>query len=67
MHLNLADADLAAFYYKFMVAEAGHYRLFIDLAKLYGDKDLVMQRWKAYLAYEAEMMNRLEVRGDRMH
>ena len=67
LHLNLADADLATFYYKFMVAEAGHYRLFIDLAKLYGDKDHVMQRWKAYLVYEADMMNRLEVRGDRMH
>lgn len=67
LHLHLEDAALAAFYYKFMVAEAGHYRLFIDLAKMYNDKDYITQRWKEYLNYEAEMLNRLEVRGDRMH
>ena len=50
-----------------MVSEAGHYKLFLQLAKLYGDEEYVDQRWAEYLAYEAEMLKTLEVRGDRMH
>ena len=51
-----------------MVAEAGHYRLFLDLAKMYsGDEAKVLHRWQEYLDYEAALMTRLEVRGDRMH
>jgi tRNA 2-(methylsulfanyl)-N6-isopentenyladenosine37 hydroxylase len=68
LSLYINDENLRKFYYKFMVAEAGHYRLFIDLAKLYGgNEDKVMERWKEYLDYEIELMKRLEVRGDRMH
>lgn len=68
LSLFLDDAHLKTFYHKFMVSEAGHYRLFIDLAKLYGkNEEKVMDRWKEYLRYEAELMTRLEVRGDRMH
>ena len=50
-----------------MVSEAGHYRLFIDLAKKYGDPEEVKKRWQEYLDYEAEVMNEMELRGDRMH
>ena len=32
---NLEDKDMANFYRSFMISEAGHYRLFMDLAKLY--------------------------------
>lgn len=68
LSLFLEDEDLKEFYYKFMVSEAGHYRMFIDLAKLYGkNEEKVMQRWKEYLDYEADLMTRMEVRGDRMH
>ena len=68
LSLFLEDPHLRTFYHKFMVSEAGHYRLFIDLAKLYGkNEEKVMNRWKEYLIYEAELMTRLEVRGDRMH
>lgn len=67
LSVNIADDDLKAFYHKFMVAEAGHYRLFIDLARQYGDVDKVNARWKEYLEHEAEIMNGLELRGDRMH
>ncbi len=68
LSLYINDLDLRKFYYKFMVAEAGHYRLFIDLAKKYsGNEEKVMARWKEYLDYELEIMGRLEVRGDRMH
>ena len=51
-----------------MVSEGGHYRLFLDLAKLYGkDEEKVMARWKEYLEFEAGLMEGLELRGDRMH
>jgi tRNA 2-(methylsulfanyl)-N6-isopentenyladenosine37 hydroxylase len=68
LSLYINEVELRNFYYKFMVAEAGHYRLFIDLAKKYSpNEEKVMARWKAYLDYEIEIMSRLEVRGDRMH
>lgn len=68
LSLYINDEDLKVFYHKFMVAEAGHYRLFIDLAKMYSaDEQKVRKRWQAYLDYEAELMLRLEIRGDRMH
>lgn len=66
IHIN--DDNLKEFYHKFMVAEAGHYRLFIDLAKKHGaDETQVKQRWQEYLDYEATVMQDLELRGDRMH
>ncbi|MEM6725808.1 MAG: tRNA-(ms[2]io[6]A)-hydroxylase [Bacteroidota bacterium] len=67
LSLNIADDNLKEFYHKFMVAEAGHYRLFIDLAKHYGNPEKVKVRWQEYLDFEAELMENLELRGDRMH
>lgn len=67
LSLYINDPDLQEFYHKFMVSEAGHYRLFIDLAKTYCDEDKVKARWQEYLTYESEVMQRLELRGDRMH
>jgi tRNA-(ms[2]io[6]A)-hydroxylase len=67
LSLNLTEDDLKEFYHKFMVSEAGHYRLFIDLAKTYFPEDLVKVRWQAYLEKEAEILQGLELRGDRMH
>lgn len=67
LSLHISDDDLKAFYHKFMVAEAGHYRLFIDLARKYGGEEKVNERWKEYLQEEARIMSLLELRGDRMH
>lgn len=67
LSLHIAEEELRDFYYKFMVAEAGHYRLFIDLAKLYSDEETVRRRWREYLDQEAKIMEKLELRGDRMH
>lgn len=67
LSLNLNDEALQGFYYKFMVAEAGHYRLFIDLAKHYCGEEAAEKRWQQCLAYEVELLTRLPVRGDRMH
>lgn len=64
---GLDDEYLSQFYRRFMESEAGHYRTFIDLARLYIDEDKVWARWEQWLAYEAQLMSRMEVRGDRMH
>ena len=67
LSLHISDEALRDWYHKFMVAEAGHYRLFIDLAKQYLPEDQVRQRWQEYLEHEAGIMQELELRGDRMH
>lgn len=64
---GLPDNYLRNFYRRFMESEAGHYALFIQLAEQYIDKEKVRSRWAEWLQYEAEVMNNLEVRGDRMH
>lgn len=67
LSLELKDESLRNFYHKLMVSEAGHYRLFIDLAKQYNDEEYVKKRWQEFLDYEAEMIAALELRGDRVH
>jgi tRNA-(ms[2]io[6]A)-hydroxylase len=67
LSLHIAEDTLKTFYHKFMVSEAGHYRLFIDLAKHYGDEEKVKSRWQEFLDYEKEIMATLTLRGDRMH
>ena len=64
---GLDDEYLCSFYRRFMESEAGHYRLFIDLARTYLPEDRVWQRWGEWLQYEAEIMKEMELRGDRMH
>ena len=64
---GLDDKYLRSFYRRFMESEAGHYHLFIKLAKKYIDPKKVRSRWKEWLTYEAEIMKSLAVRGDRMH
>lgn len=67
LSLYINEDSLKGFYHKFMVSEAGHYRLFLDLARLYFDEDRVRKRWQEYLDKEAAIMKDLELRGDRMH
>lgn len=67
LSLNIADESLRKFYHSFMVSEAGHYRMFIDLAKTYSPEQAVKERWQEYLEEEAKIINQLEVRGDRVH
>jgi tRNA-(ms[2]io[6]A)-hydroxylase len=67
LSLHLEEEHLKNFYHKFMVSEAGHYRMFLDLAKHYGDEQGVKERWLAYLDHERKIMENLELRGDRMH
>ncbi|MFN3801399.1 tRNA-(ms[2]io[6]A)-hydroxylase [Belliella pelovolcani] len=64
---NIQDEELKKFYYELMISEAGHYVNFIELAREIYDKGLVNERWKEWLAYEASVLNSLEIKGDRMH
>jgi tRNA-(ms[2]io[6]A)-hydroxylase len=64
---GLNDDYLRNFYRRFMESEAGHYVTFIELAETYIDKDKVRKRWQEWLAYEADVIKKLEVLGDRMH
>jgi len=67
LSLNIAEDELKVFYHKFMVSEAGHYRMFLKLAKSYGDPEVVTARWHEYLEFEKEILATIEVRGDRIH
>ena len=64
---GLEDEALRNFYYKFMVSEAGHYRLFIDLAEQYYPIEKVRVAWQQWLTIEAQVLLLLTPRGDRMH
>jgi tRNA-(ms[2]io[6]A)-hydroxylase len=64
---NIDDPELADFYYELMVSEAGHYKNFLRLAKTFQPEEVVMNRWREWLAAEAEIVKNLAVRGDRMH
>lgn len=67
LSLEINDPDLRHFYHKLMISEATHYRLFLDLAEYYFDKDTVKIRWEEWLEYETKVLQEIEVRGDRIH
>ncbi|MEO7175846.1 MAG: tRNA-(ms[2]io[6]A)-hydroxylase [Saprospiraceae bacterium] len=67
LSLELEDENLREFYHKFMVSEAGHYRMFIDLANEYFNANMVKKRWEEYLVEELRILNNLNLRGDRIH
>ncbi|ADY30386.1 MULTISPECIES: tRNA-(ms[2]io[6]A)-hydroxylase [Cellulophaga] len=61
---ELADKELAEFYRKLMVSEAGHYTMFLNFARQYGDRDEVDQKWQDLLEYEATLMKNLGATGN---
>jgi tRNA-(ms[2]io[6]A)-hydroxylase len=67
LSLHIKEEALRNFYHKFMVSEAGHYRMFLDLATHYVGAEKTQARWKECLAFEAELVAKLEPRADRMH
>ena len=67
LSIDISDDELKEFYRKLMVSEAGHFRLFLDLALEILPKEQVMARWEEYLESEAAIISKLEVRGDRVH
>ncbi len=56
---NIADQELAEFYRELMESEAGHYTMFITLARSVMPREYVDQRWQEMLDYEAEIIKNL--------
>ena len=56
---ELEDKELADFYHKLMVSEAGHYTMFLKFARKYGDRNEVDAKWQALLDHEAGIMKTL--------
>lgn len=67
LSLHIQDDLLKEFYHEFMVSEAGHYTLFIKLAKEILPDEYVEKRWLHYLEGEAEIMKKFEYRKGRIH
>jgi tRNA-(ms[2]io[6]A)-hydroxylase len=67
LSLHIQDDDLKVFYREFMESEAGHYHMFIQLAKSVLPAEYVQSRWHEFLISEAEIMKSMELRGDRIH
>jgi tRNA-(ms[2]io[6]A)-hydroxylase len=64
---GLEEERMRKFYREFMISEAGHYRLFLDLAITYCGQERVKQRWQEWLDFEAGVMRDLELSGKRIH
>jgi tRNA-(ms[2]io[6]A)-hydroxylase len=56
---NLKDKELALFFRSLMESEAGHYTLFLNFARKYGDRKVVDEKWQKILIFEAEIMKSL--------
>ena len=56
---QLKDKELADFYHKLMVSEAGHFTMFLKFARQYGERKEVDQKWEDLLCHEAEIMKDL--------
>lgn len=56
---ELEDKKLAKFYKKLMISEAGHYTMFLNFARQYGDRKEVDEKWDQLLDYEASIMKNL--------
>lgn len=67
LSLHISEEKLRTFYHDFMVSEAGHYKMFLRLAKKYMDEEKVEARWQELIQFEANLLRQLEIRGDRMH
>lgn len=53
---NITDEQLSSFYHELMISEAGHYAMFIKLAKKYAETIDVDNRWNELLDYEAQVI-----------
>jgi tRNA-(ms[2]io[6]A)-hydroxylase len=55
---QLQDEDLKQFYRSLMESEARHYTTFLHFAKKYGEGINIDERWKAFLEFEANLMEK---------
>ena len=67
LSIHIADDSLKKFYHDLMISEASHYVNFVKLAKEYLPDYEVEARLQELLESEAEIVQNLEIRKDRMH
>jgi tRNA-(ms[2]io[6]A)-hydroxylase len=58
MSEHIDDPELATFYHELMISEAGHYTMFLRMAKKYAGSIDVDKRWQDFLHYEAGVIQR---------
>lgn len=63
---EINDADLREFYRSLMESEARHYTTFLGFARKYGGKVDVDANWKAFLEFEATLMEKYG-KGETIH
>lgn len=63
---NLKDKELSDFFRSLIASEAGHYMLFLNFARKYGDIVEVDEKWQDLLTFEAEIMKDLGT-GETVH
>jgi len=51
--------ELTTFYHDLIKDEVGHYKLFLNLAKVYQEKDMVTDKWQRLLIYEANYIEKM--------
>ena len=56
---KLKEEELRDFYKNLMISEAGHYTLFLNFAREYGDRKDVDAKWQELLEFEAQVMKNL--------
>ncbi|MBA2421992.1 MAG: tRNA-(ms[2]io[6]A)-hydroxylase [Chitinophagales bacterium] len=64
---KLPQPDLRNFYRHFMESEAGHYTIFMKLAKTYMAAEVVNARWSEMLHMEKEILKSMELKGQHIH
>ncbi|MOA67355.1 tRNA-(MS[2]IO[6]A)-hydroxylase (MiaE) [compost metagenome] len=63
---NVPDRELAELYHELSLSEAGHYRLFVNLACQISPREEVMTRLEALAEEEVKILARLPI-TPRMH
>lgn len=63
---NINDVELAVFYRELMESEAGHYTMFITLARSIMPREYVDARWNEFLDYESSIMENYG-KGETIH
>lgn len=67
LSLGMTDPYMREFYHRFMVSEAGHYTLFMNLAEHYLPRERVRKRWEEFLEREKEILATFEPHPHRIH
>ncbi len=56
LSLHIEDKELAAFYHELMISEAGHYTMYLRLARKYCPGQDTDARWNEFLEFEGNLI-----------